>query len=57
MIIASKNPKRIGQLLWSKNFRERTQHLSVAPRPQYVRTAWIKDPKNKEMKANPKKSV
>jgi len=42
LAVVTKNPKRIKQLLWSKDFRERTQHLSIVPRPQCVRTVWVR---------------
>ena len=48
MSIISKNPKRIKQLSWSREFRENTQHLSVVPRPQCVRTIWLKSKEERE---------
>lgn len=42
MSIKVKDPRRTKQLEWSKRFRERTSHMSFVPRPQAVRTIYLK---------------
>jgi hypothetical protein len=48
MSIMTKDPKRRKQLTWSREFREYTQHMSIVPRPQAVRTTWLKNKNSEE---------
>ena len=38
----NKNVERNKKIIWLRKLRERTQHLSIAFRPQMVRTIWMK---------------
>lgn len=37
----NKNVERNKKIIWLRKLRERTQHLSIAFRPQIVRTMWM----------------
>jgi hypothetical protein len=37
----NRNLERDKKIIWLRKLRERTQHLSIALRPQIVRTMWM----------------